>query len=70
MPFVLYLKKREVFPMLMWLIIALLLFTLIDVVRLHKKIDRLNAHLNPVAPPPTDEEIEKMLTSKNTNNEK
>ncbi|MCM3575201.1 MULTISPECIES: hypothetical protein [Mesobacillus] len=56
--------------MLMWLIIALLLFTLIDVVRLHKKIDRLNAHLNPVAPPPTDEEIEKMLTSKNTNNEK
>ncbi|GAE44412.1 hypothetical protein JCM21738_1122 [Mesobacillus boroniphilus JCM 21738] len=54
----------------MWLIIVLLLFILIDVVRLHKKIDKLNAHLNPVSPPPTDDEIEKMLTSKNTNYEK
>jgi hypothetical protein len=54
----------------MWLIFVLLLFILIDVVRLHKKIDRLNAHLNPVAPPPTDDEIEKMLTSKNNNYEK
>ncbi|ESU33664.1 hypothetical protein G3A_05530 [Bacillus sp. 17376] len=56
--------------MIMWLIIVLLLFILIDVVRLHKKIDKLNAHLNPVSPPPTDDEIEKMLTSKNTNYEK
>lgn len=56
--------------MLIWLIIVLLLFILLDVVRLHKKIDRLNAQLNPVAPPPTDEEIEKMLTSKNNNDEK
>jgi hypothetical protein len=56
--------------MVMWLIIVLLVFILIDVVRLHKKIDRLNAHLSPGSPPPTDEEIEKMLALKNTNYEK
>jgi hypothetical protein len=56
--------------MLMWIIIVLLLLILIEVARLHKKIDRLNAHLNPVPPPPTDEEIEKMLTSKNSSYEK
>ena len=55
--------------MLMWIIIILLLLILIDVVRLHRKIDNLNDHLNPV-PPPTDEEIEKMLTSKNNSYEK
>jgi hypothetical protein len=56
--------------MLTWIIIFLLLLILIDIVRLHKKIDRLNAHLNPGSPPPTDEEIEKMLALKNTNYEK
>ncbi|MBT2682468.1 MULTISPECIES: hypothetical protein [unclassified Bacillus (in: firmicutes)] len=56
--------------MLTLLSIVLLLFILIDVVRLHKKIDKLSGHLNPVLPPPTDEEIEKMLTSKNTNHDK
>ncbi|WP_213367588.1 hypothetical protein [Mesobacillus boroniphilus] len=56
--------------MLTWIVIVLLLLILIDVVRLHRKIDRLNNHLYPVAPPPTDEEIEKMLTSKNTSYEK
>ncbi|WP_158651541.1 hypothetical protein [Mesobacillus jeotgali] len=56
--------------MLTWLIIFLLLLILIDVVRLHKKIDRLYTHLNPVSPPPTDKEIEEMLTSKNSSYEK
>lgn len=56
--------------MLTWIIIFLLLLILIDVVRMHKKIDRLNNHLNPQSSPPTDEEIEKMLTSKNSSYEK
>ena len=50
--------------MLLWVIIVLLVLILIDVVRLHRKVDRLYNYLNPKVHP-TDEEIEKLLTSKN-----
>lgn len=56
--------------MLTWIIIVLLLLILIDIVRLHRKIDRLNDHLTPGSPPPTDAEIEKILTSQNSSYEK
>lgn len=49
---------------MLWIIIVLLLLILIDVIRLHRKIDRMNALLNPEIPP-TNEEIEKMLASEN-----
>lgn len=54
---------------MLWIIIVLLLLILIDVVRLHKKIDRLTNQLSPVVPP-TEEEIEKMLDSEITSHEK
>ncbi|WP_226641736.1 hypothetical protein [Mesobacillus subterraneus] len=50
--------------MLLWIIVILLVLILIDVVRLHRKVDRLYEFLNPKTPP-TVEEIENMLTSKN-----
>jgi hypothetical protein len=49
--------------MLLWVIFILLVLVLIDVVRLHRKVDRLYDFLNPKFPP-TAEEIEKMLNSK------
>jgi len=54
---------------LLWIIIVLLLFILIDVVRLHKKIDRLTNQLNP-AVLLTEEEIEEMLDTEITSHEK
>ncbi|WNF25047.1 hypothetical protein [Mesobacillus jeotgali] len=50
--------------MLLWVIIILLVLILIDVVRLHRKVDRLYDFLNPKVPPSV-EEIENMLTAKN-----
>ena len=50
--------------MLLWIIVILLVLILIDVVRLHRKVDRMYEFINPKVPP-TVEEIEKMLTSKN-----
>jgi hypothetical protein len=55
--------------MMLWIITILLFLILIDVVRLHRKVDKLNDFLNPKVPP-TTEEIEDMLTSKNTSYEK
>lgn len=54
---------------MLWIIIVLLLLILIDVVRLHKKIDRLTNQLSPVVSP-TEEEIEKLLDSEITSHEK
>lgn len=50
--------------MLLWVIIVLLVLILIDVMRLHRKVDRLYDFLNPKVKP-TIEEIEKLLISKN-----
>ncbi|WP_176167350.1 hypothetical protein [Mesobacillus jeotgali] len=47
---------------MLWIIVLLLLLILADVVRLHKKIDKLTKFLKPELPP-SNEEIEKMLTS-------
>lgn len=54
---------------MLWIIIVLLLLILIDVVRMHKKIDTLTNQLTPVVPP-IEEEIEEMLDSENTSHEK
>ncbi|MBT2679477.1 hypothetical protein J7E38_10725 [Bacillus sp. ISL-35] len=47
-----------------WILLVLLLLILIDVVRLHRKIDKLTQFLKPETPP-TNEEIENMLISQN-----
>ncbi|MCM3664751.1 hypothetical protein M3204_10070 [Mesobacillus subterraneus] len=54
---------------MLWMIIVLLFLILIDVVRLHKKIDKLTNQLDPVVPP-TEKEIEEMLDSETTSFEK
>ncbi|WP_415813121.1 hypothetical protein [Mesobacillus thioparans] len=54
---------------MLWIILALLLLILIDVVRLHRKIDKLTQFLKPETPP-TNEEIENMLISQDHNKKK
>jgi cell division protein ZapA (FtsZ GTPase activity inhibitor) len=51
-----------------WIIIVLLLLILIDIVRLHRKIDKLTHFLKPETPP-TNEEIENMLLSQDDINQ-
>ncbi|WP_170169176.1 hypothetical protein [Mesobacillus subterraneus] len=55
--------------MMLWVIVILLVLIMLDVVRLHKKVDRLTEFLNPQIPP-TKEEIESMLNTESTSVEK
>lgn len=43
-----------------WILLVLIVFILIDLFRLHRKVDQLIDHIRPTFPP-TDEEIEKIL---------
>lgn len=54
---------------MVWIIFILLLLILVDVVRLHRKVDRLTNFMHPKVPP-TDAEIEHELVSESKSDER